>query len=112
LQLDTCAGVICVADVQGGTAGAQQPTAGLGHRALEPAAEFASALARSAAYRWCRLTPEVLQQRGIGLQQALATLRQCLPPDAVLVGQGIGQDVQWLQLHEGRDFQVAAAAGL
>ena len=34
-------------------------------------------------------------------------LRQCLPPDAVLVGQGIGQDVQWLQLHEGRDFQVA-----
>ena len=54
----------------------------------------------------------MLEQRGTTLQQALATLRQCLPPDAVLVGQGIGQDVQWLQLHEGRDFQVAAAAGL
>jgi hypothetical protein len=53
-----------------------------------------------------RLTPEVLEQRGVSLQQALATLRQCLPTDAVLVGQGIGQDVQWLQLHEGRDFQV------
>ena len=49
----------------------------------------------------------MLEQRGTTLQQALATLRQCLPPDAVLVGQGIGQDVQWLQLHEGRDFQVA-----
>jgi hypothetical protein len=53
-----------------------------------------------------RLTPEMLEQRGVSLQQALATLRQCLPTDAVLVGQGIGQDVQWLQLHEGRDFQV------
>lgn len=53
-----------------------------------------------------RLTPELLDQRGVSLEEGLQTLRQYLPPDAVLVGQGINQDVQWLSLHEGRDYQV------
>ena len=38
--------------------------------------------------------------------QALQLLRQSLPPHAVLVGQGINQDIQWLDLKEGIDFQV------
>jgi hypothetical protein len=32
------------------------------------------------------------------LASAVAVLRQCLPRQAVLVGQNIAQDVQWLQL--------------
>lgn len=102
----------------------------------------------------------MLEQQGVSLEEGLATLRQYLPADAVLVGQvcdgvvniikvcllsitgcclfvsacrsrcgrcmsrmglclghkcdhpflhpsqGINQDVQWLSLHEGRDFQV------
>lgn len=44
------------------------------------------------------------------LSQALQMLRQALPSHAVLVGQGIGQDVQWLNLREGSDFQVQFSA--
>lgn len=33
-------------------------------------------------------------------------LRQALPQHAVLVGQGISHDVQWVTLQEGSDFQV------
>lgn len=54
----------------------------------------------------CRLTPELLEARGTSLEAALQTLRQCLPRNAVLVGQNINQDVQWLDLREGIDFEV------
>ena len=40
------------------------------------------------------------------MPQALEMLKQALPPQAVLVGQGINHDVQWLNLREGVDFQV------
>lgn len=59
------------------------------------------------------LTLELLDQRGISLEEGLQTLRQYLPSDAVLVGQGINQDVQWLSLHEGRDYKsMVDLAGL
>ncbi len=31
-------------------------------------------------------------------------MRSVLPPNAVLVGQNVGQDVSWLGLKEGTDF--------
>ena len=36
--------------------------------------------------------------------EALALLRAHLPPNAILVGQSILKDVQWLQLAEGVDY--------
>ena len=48
--------------------------------------------------RCCRLTKELLEASGIPLQHAIATLRQCLPRHAILVGQNIAKDVQWLNL--------------
>ena len=53
-----------------------------------------------------RLTAEVIQTQGVSFQQGVQLLRSILPSTAVLVGQNIGQDVQWLQLKEGKDFQV------
>ena len=41
------------------------------------------------------------------LQQAVAVVRQYLPRNAVLVGQNISKDVQWLGLREGQDFDQA-----
>jgi hypothetical protein len=38
------------------------------------------------------------------LDKAISTLRQHLPRNAVLVGQNIGKDVEWLGLKEGTDF--------
>ena len=39
------------------------------------------------------------------LAEAVAGLRQALPPGCTLVGQNIAKDVQWLGLREGEDFQ-------
>ena len=39
------------------------------------------------------------------LADAVAGLRQALPPSCTLVGQNIAKDVQWLGLREGEDFQ-------
>ncbi|PNH08833.1 Small RNA degrading nuclease 2 [Tetrabaena socialis] len=50
------------------------------------------------------LTAAVLQQFGVPLPQALAAVRSVLPRHAVLIGQNIRQDVQWLGLQEGQDF--------
>jgi hypothetical protein len=50
------------------------------------------------------LTADLLNAHGMPLAQALATLRAGLPRDAVLVGQNIRADVQWLGLKEGTDF--------
>ena len=52
------------------------------------------------------LTSSVIQSQGVSFQQGVQLLKSVLPPNAVLVGQNIGQDVQWLQLKEGKDFQV------
>jgi hypothetical protein len=61
----------------------------------------------------CRLTKELLNTHGIPLPQAIAYLRQCLPPQAILVGQNIAKDVEWLGLKEGRDFaQLMDLTGL
>jgi len=59
------------------------------------------------------VTAESLEQHGMDLPQALATLRQHLPKTATLVGQNIGKDVQWLKLQEGVDFaHMVDLAGL
>lgn len=50
------------------------------------------------------LTEDIVRQHGVPLQQALAAVRTVLPPNAVLVGQNVGQDVSWLGLKEGTDF--------
>jgi hypothetical protein len=50
------------------------------------------------------LTKELIDQHGQPLADALAMLRSHLSPSAVLVGQNILKDVQWLQLQEGLDY--------
>jgi RNA exonuclease 4 len=40
----------------------------------------------------------------LDLADALASLRAHIPPNAILVGQNILKDVQWLQLAEGVDY--------
>ena len=54
----------------------------------------------------CRLTQDLIEQQGVPFQQGIHYLKSFLPASAVLIGQNIGQDVRWLQLKEGRDFQV------
>jgi len=58
------------------------------------------------------LTAERCEAEGVPLQEALATLRANLPPAAILVGQNINKDVEWLGLVEGEDYamQVDLAA--
>lgn len=53
----------------------------------------------------CRLTKEILDVHGIPLQQALEILKAALPKNAILVGQNISKDVEWLQLRAGEDYQ-------
>lgn len=50
------------------------------------------------------LTKEILDTHGLPLSEALIMLRAALPPNAILVGQNILKDVQWLQLAEGVDY--------
>lgn len=42
------------------------------------------------------LTAGILQERGKTLAEALSALKAGLPTNAVLVGQNIAKDVQWL----------------
>jgi RNA exonuclease 4 len=51
------------------------------------------------------LTADLVNSRGIPLATAVQQLKSCLPKTAILVGQNILQDVQWLGLREGSDFQ-------
>uniref|UniRef100_A0A383VQM2 Exonuclease domain-containing protein n=1 Tax=Tetradesmus obliquus TaxID=3088 RepID=A0A383VQM2_TETOB len=51
------------------------------------------------------LTQDIIESKGVTLANAVQQLRSCLPADAVLVGQNILQDVQWLGLKEGTDFK-------
>lgn len=44
------------------------------------------------------MTPEVLQNYGMPLEEAIKQLRAVLPPSGTLVGQNIMKDVQWLGL--------------
>ncbi|KAG8470149.1 hypothetical protein KFE25_008570 [Diacronema lutheri] len=53
------------------------------------------------------LSAELIAQQGIELNDALARLRATLPRDAILVGQNILKDVEWLGLKEGVDFACA-----
>lgn len=50
------------------------------------------------------LRKEILDQYGLPMAEAMANLRAHLPPNAILVGQSILKDVQWLQLAEGVDY--------
>jgi RNA exonuclease 4 len=50
------------------------------------------------------LTKEAVDEYGVPVSDALVTLRSYLGPNAILVGQSITKDVQWLGLHEGLDY--------
>jgi len=50
------------------------------------------------------LSEELITSQGISLDKAKALIRATLPNDALLVGQNILQDVQWLELVEGVDY--------
>lgn len=52
------------------------------------------------------LSEGIIEQEGVSFQQGLQYLRNVLPTTAVLLGQNIGQDVRWLELKEGKDFQA------
>ncbi|CAK0783798.1 hypothetical protein CVIRNUC_006998 [Coccomyxa viridis] len=51
------------------------------------------------------LNQSLIQSQGRPLPSAIAALKQALPPTAILVGQSIGKDVDWLGLVEGQDFE-------
>ena len=50
------------------------------------------------------ITEDVLSAHGVPLEEAMRHVRAALPPHAVLVGQNIAKDVEWLRLEEGKDF--------
>jgi RNA exonuclease 4 len=50
------------------------------------------------------LTAESLDKFGQPEQDAIANLKRCLPPTAILVGMNIRKDIEWLGLVEGVDF--------
>jgi len=50
------------------------------------------------------LTKELLDERGVTIEEAMVDLRSALPAHAILVGQNIRKDVEWLGLREGVDF--------
>mmetsp|Transcript_34855 Transcript_34855/g.87358 ORF Transcript_34855/g.87358 Transcript_34855/m.87358 type:complete len:231 (-) Transcript_34855:247-939(-) len=50
------------------------------------------------------LTADVIAEHGVSLDVAVGYVRSALPPHAILVGQNIAKDVQWLGLEEGKDF--------
>ena len=59
------------------------------------------------------LTKELIEEHGVPLTEAVGHLRRALPPHAILVGQNIAKDVQWLGLEEGKDFaSMVDLAGL
>ena len=51
------------------------------------------------------ITAELIEANGVSLAEAVGQLRTALPKHAVLVGQNIGKDVQWLGLEDGQDFE-------
>jgi DNA polymerase III epsilon subunit-like protein len=51
------------------------------------------------------LTKETLDQYGMPLEEALSVLRSHLPKTAVIVGQNINKDIEWLGLKEGADYE-------
>ena len=53
------------------------------------------------------LSKELCEERGVTFHEALRGLREKLPKNAILVGQGIGHDLEWLQLREGEDYAAS-----
>jgi RNA exonuclease 4 len=58
------------------------------------------------------LSRQLLDQHGMPLAHALAVLQQCLPNTAVLVGQNVAKDVEWLGLKEGQHYEQVACGWL
>ena len=48
---------------------------------------------------------------GEPLDKVLADVKRVLGPDVVLVGQGVKNDVEWLQLREGEDYESTVDLG-
>lgn len=51
------------------------------------------------------LTRGLLDAHGMPLEQGIATLKAHLPKNAIIVGQNIRKDIEWLGLKEGVDYQ-------
>ena len=49
--------------------------------------------------------------RGVPLERAVREVKALLGPDVVLVGQGVQNDITWMQLEEGVDFASAVDLG-
>jgi len=52
------------------------------------------------------ITKEIIDQHGLPFAEVMAQLRSRLPPNAIIVGQSIYRDIQWLQLVQGIDYQA------
>lgn len=52
------------------------------------------------------ITREKLEKEGIPFADAMVLVRRCLPSrKAILVGQNVSKDIEWLGLREGEDFK-------
>jgi hypothetical protein len=51
------------------------------------------------------LTKETLDLYGMPLEQALSHLKANLPRNAIIVGQNIRKDIEWVGLKEGQDYE-------
>jgi DNA polymerase III alpha subunit (gram-positive type) len=54
------------------------------------------------------VTREAIEEHGIPLSEAIALVKQVLHKDAILVGQAVLKDVQWMRLKDGEDFKELA----
>mmetsp|Transcript_27973 Transcript_27973/g.85831 ORF Transcript_27973/g.85831 Transcript_27973/m.85831 type:complete len:374 (-) Transcript_27973:311-1432(-) len=50
------------------------------------------------------VTKDLVDQRGVSIEEAIASLRAVLPKNAVVVGQNVSQDATWLNISAPNDF--------
>ena len=55
----------------------------------------------------CRLTKELLDERGMSLDQAMAIVRRALTGESILISYNIDTDIEWLGLKVDTDFGVS-----
>ena len=55
----------------------------------------------------CRLTKELLDEKGMSLDQAMAIVRRALTVESILISYNIDTDIEWLGLKVDTDFGVS-----
>ena len=58
----------------------------------------------------CRLTKELLDEKGMSLDQAMAIIRRVLTAESILISYNIDTDIEWLGLKVDTDFGVSTFA--